>query len=119
MTHQNKTTLQALYGVLDQEILTTTITGRRDVLMYQPISEAKIIPEFLPRQLRSVNAAGYSDKPRTIICCPMEEFNLLVSCELLLSIQIRNLHMLSLFSRTRTCPVYALPMAYVVEGGTS
>ena len=38
--------------MLNRELLTATIAGRGDVLQHQPISEAKIIPEFLPRQLR-------------------------------------------------------------------
>ena len=37
--------------MLNRELLTATIAGHGDVLRHQPISEAKIIPDFLPRQL--------------------------------------------------------------------
>ena len=44
-------------------IFLTTIAGRGDVLGHQPISEAKIIPEFLLRQLCSIKAMRYSANP--------------------------------------------------------
>ena len=100
--------------MLDREPLTTTITGRRDVLRHQPISEAKITPEFLLRQLRAIKAVRYSAKPHRIPCCPMEAVPLLTTCKFLLSSQLRHLNILPLFPRAHTCPAYALPIAYVV-----
>ena len=105
--------------MIDQEPLTTTIAGCRDVLRHQPVSEVKIIPEFLPRQLCAVKAVGYLAKTCAIPRFPMEAVPLLASCESLSSIQIRHIHMLSFSSRVRTCPVYACPMAYLFEDGTS
>ena len=69
--------------MLYQGLLTATIAGRGDILRYQPISEMRIIPEFLPRQLRAVKAVGYSAKPFPIPRCPMEAVFLLDSFLLL------------------------------------
>ena len=65
--------------MLNLELLTATIAGRGDVLRHQPISEAKIIPEFLPRQLRAIKAIRYSTKPCPIPRCPMEAIFLLLA----------------------------------------
>ena len=74
--------------MLNQEPLTTTIAGRGYVLWHQPISEAKIIPEFLPRQLRSIQAVGYSAKLCPIPRCPMDAVPILASYNILLYIQL-------------------------------
>ena len=86
--------------------------------MHQPLSEAEVLPELLPIHIRAVKMMSYSAKPRPIPSCPMEAFPLLASCQLLLSIQIRHLHMLSLFPHTRVSPAYKSHVAYVVEVGT-
>ena len=44
---------------------------------HQPISEVKIIPEFLPRQLRAMKAMSYSAKTCPIPRCRMEAVFLL------------------------------------------
>ena len=70
--------------------------GRGDVLRHQPISEAKIIPEFLPGQLRAVKAMGYSANPCPIPHCPVEAVFILATRKLLLSGQLCHLNMLPL-----------------------
>ena len=47
------------------------------------MSEAKIIPEFLPRQLRAIKAIRYIAKPCPIPRFPMEAVFILASCLLL------------------------------------
>ena len=105
--------------MLDQELLTATITGCGDVLRHQPISEAKFIPEFLPRKFRAVKVVGYSAKPCPIPCCPMGEVFLLDSYLLLLFIDLSHLNGYLYSSLHLTGLTYERPMAYVVEGGTS
>ena len=83
MLLKNKSPLQTLYGMLNQELFTATITVYGDVLRHQPISEANIIPEFLLRQLRAIKAMSYSAKPCPIPRCPMEAVSLLASYLLL------------------------------------
>ena len=53
-----------------QELITATVAGRGDFLGHQPISEANIVLEFLLRQLRSIQAMGYSAKPCPIPSLP-------------------------------------------------
>ena len=77
--------------MLDQKLHTSTIIGLGDVLRPQPISEAKIIPEFLPRQLRANKAMGYSTKPCPIPQCHMEAIFLLSASLLLPLVQLRYL----------------------------
>ena len=105
--------------MLNRELLTATIAGRGDVLRHQPISEAKIIPEFLPRQLRAIKAMRYSANPCPIPCCPMEVVFILASCLLLLFEQLGELDNNFTQSRRLAGFTYACPMAYVVEEGTS
>ena len=85
----------------------------------QPISEAKIIPEFLPRKLRAIKAMRYSAKPCPIPSCPMEAVFLLSDFLLLPFKQLRELG----DPFTKSCQLagltYACPMAYVVEDKTS
>ena len=102
--------------MLDREILTKTIAGCRDVLRHQTIYWVKIIPKFIPRQLRAVKAMGYSAKPRPIPHLHMEAVTLLNSCDLHLYSQLRHLHMLPLFPLAHNCPAYACPMDYITEG---
>ena len=66
--------------MLYRELLTPTIASHGDVLGHKPISEAKIIPEFLPRKIRAIKAVEYSAKPCPIPCFPMEAVFLLASC---------------------------------------
>ena len=105
--------------MLNQELLAATLAGRGDVLGNQPISEAKIIPEFLPRQLRAIQAMRYSTKPCPIPRFPMEAIFLLASCLLLPFEDIRELN--DPFTKLRRLSnlTYTCPMAYVVEDGTS
>ena len=105
--------------MLYQKLLTTTITGCGDGLQHQPISEAKIILECLPRQLRTVRAVGYITKPCLIPCCLMEAVSLLASCQIVLPFQLSYLGRYLLTSLRKACFTYACPMAYVVESGTS
>ena len=105
--------------MLNQEPLTTTITGRGDVLRYQPIYEANIIPEFLPIQLSDIKSVGYSANPCLISRCSWATIFFLSTCNIISPIQLRQIHMLSLSPYTCTCPTYVCPMAYIVEGGTS
>ena len=105
--------------MLYRELLTATISGRGDVLGHQPISEAKIIPEFLPRQLRAIKGMMYSAKPCPIPCCPMEAVFLLASCLLLTFEDIEELDNPFTKSRGLAVLTYACPMAYVVEDRTS
>ena len=102
--------------MLNQELLTATIAGRGDVLMHQPISEAKIIPEFLPRQLSAFKSVGYNTKPCTIPRCPMEAVFLLAASLLLPVIHLRHLSYPFNQSRRLAGLMYACPMAYAVEG---
>ena len=57
--------------------ITTTIAGCGDVLQYQPIYEAKIITEFLPRKLCAIKAVVYSANPLPITNLTMEAVTLL------------------------------------------
>ena len=70
--------------------------------MHQPISDAKTIPEFLPIQLRAVETVGYSANPCPIPSFDMEAVPILATFKLLLSSQLRHIHMLLLFSCART-----------------
>ena len=85
--------------MLNLELLTATITGCGDVLRHQPISEAKIIPEFLPRQLHAIKVMRYSANPFPIPRCPMEAVFLLASCLLLLFEQLGELD--DIFTKSR------------------
>ena len=105
--------------MLNQELLTATIAGRGDFLWHQPISEAKIIPEFLPRQLRAIKAMGYSAKPCLVPRCPMEAVFLLAASLLLPVLQLRELNDNFTSSRQLAGLTYACPMAFVAEDGTS
>ena len=69
--------------MLDQEILTATITGRRDVLRNQLVSEVEIILEMIPRQIHAVKSVGYSAKLRPIPRFLMKVVPILASCDLL------------------------------------
>ena len=104
--------------MLYRELITATITGRGDVLGYQPISEAKIIPEFLPRHLRAIKAVRYSAKPCPIPRCSMEAVFLLASCLLLQFIDLGELDR----PFTKLCRLagltYSFPMSYIVEDRT-
>ena len=105
--------------MLDRELLARTIAGRGDLLRHQPISEAKIIPEFLPRQLRAIKAMRYSAKPFPIPCCPMEAVFLLASFLLLPFEYLGELDDPFTKSPRLARLTYAFPIAYVVEDGTS
>ena len=105
--------------MLNQELLTATIAGRGDVLRHQPISEAKIIPEFLLRQLCAIKAMRYSAKPCPIPRCPMEAVFILAASLLLTFEQLIELSYLFTQSRQLAVLTYACPMACVVEDGTS
>ena len=100
--------------MLYQELLTATIAGRGDVLRNQPISEAKIIPEFLLRQIRAVKAVGYSAKPCPIPRCSMEAVSLLEACLLLRPKDLSRLNGHLCSSRRLAFLTYACPMAYIV-----
>ena len=105
--------------MLYRELLTAPITGRGDVLRHQPISEAKIIPEFFPRQLPAIKAMRYSAKPCPIPRCPMEAVFLLAAFLLLPLEQLGELEHPFTKSRRLAGLTYACPMAYLVEDGTS
>ena len=105
--------------MLNRELLTATITGPGDFLRHQPISEAKIIPEFLPRQLRAIKAMRYITKPCPIPRCPMEAVFLLAACLLLPFEDLGELDNPFTQSRRLAGLTYTCPMAYVVEDGTS
>ena len=105
--------------MLNQELITTTITGCGDVLRHQPISEAKIILEFLPRQLRAFKAMRYITYRCPIPRCPMEAGFLLAASLLLPSEQLRKLSYPFTQSRQLAGLTYTCPMAYVVEDGNS
>ena len=105
--------------MLYQELLTATITGRGDVLRHQPISEAKIILEFLPRQLRAIKAMRYSAKPCHIHLCSMKAVSILASCLLLPFEELGKLDGILSKSRRLAGLMYAHPMAYVLEEVTS
>ena len=76
--------MMTLQGVLNIEPVTTVIAGHGDVLRHQPISETKIVPEFLLRQLRAIKAVGYSANTCPIPRFPMEAVPLLAACKLFL-----------------------------------
>ena len=80
---------------------------------------AKIIPEFLPRQLRAIKAMRYSAKPCPIPRCPMEAVFLLASCLLLPFKDLGELGGPLTKSRRLASLTYTCPMAYIVEDGTS
>ena len=105
--------------MLNQELFTATITVHGDVLRHQPISEAKIILEFLLRQLHAIKAMRYSAKPFPIPCCPMEAVSLLASFVLLPFEDLRELDNPFTKSRRLAGLMYACLMAYIVEDGTS
>ena len=102
-----------------RELLTATVTSRGDVLRHQPISEAKIIPELLPRQLSDIKAMRYSAKPCPIPHFPMEAVFLLHPCMLLPFVELGKLDGTFAKSHSLSGLTYACPMAYVVEDGTS
>ena len=83
------------------------------------ISEAKIIPEFLPRQLRAIKEMRYITKPCFIPRCPMKAVFLLAASLLLTFEQLIELSCPFTQSRQLAVLTYACPMAYVVEYGTS
>ena len=74
--------------MLNRELITTTTAGRGNVLQHHPISEAKIIPELVPRKIRAIKVVGYRAKTCPIPCYSMEEVPLLAPCLLLLSSQL-------------------------------
>ena len=97
--------------MLNQELLTATITSRGDVLRHQPISEAMIIPDFLPRQLCAIKAMWYGANPCPITLYPVEAVFLLLTSLLLSLEQLRNLSYLFTQSRQLAGLTYASPMA--------
>ena len=105
--------------MLYRELLTATIAGRGYVLQHQPISEAKIILEFLLRQLLAIKAMRYSDNTFPIPRFPTVKIFILDLCLLLLFKYLGDLD----GPFTKSCRLagltYACPMAYVVEDGTS
>ena len=105
--------------MLNQELLTATIAGRGDILRHQPISEAKIILEFLPRQIHAIKGMYYSTKPCPIPRCPMEAVFLLASCLILTFEELGELDDNFTKSHQLAGLTYACPMAYVIEGRTS
>ena len=105
--------------MLYRELLNATMAGRGYVLRHQPISEAKIIPEFLPKQLCAIKAMSYSAKPCPIPSCPMEAVFLLASRLLLPFEYLREIGDPFTKSLRLAGLTYACPMAYVVEDGTS
>ena len=104
--------------MLNRELLTATVAGRGDVLRHQPISEAKIIPEFLPIQLHVIKAMRYSAKPCPIHRFPMKAIFLLASCLLLPFEELGDLDDPFTKSRQLAGLTYACPLAYVVEDRT-
>ena len=92
--------------MINQEMLTETISGRGDIIRHQIIFEAEVIPQFIPRQPHTIKAIIYSAKPRHIPCCPIEVVPLLASRPLLLSSHLRHLHVLMLFICTSANPAH-------------
>ena len=103
--------------MINREILTVTITVRGDVLRHQTVSKAKIIQEFLKRELHAVDKMGYGAKICPIPCCSLEALPIFYYHQLLLSIQLCHIPHLTRLSSSCNLPVYKLPMAYVVEAG--
>ena len=105
--------------MLDLELLSAIIAGRGDVLRHQPVSEAKIIPKFLPRQLRAIKAMRYGANPCPIPRCPMKAVSLPAPCLLLPLKDLGEINRPFSKSQHLAGLTYACPMAYVVEDGTS
>ena len=105
--------------MLYRELLTTTIAGHGYVLQHQPISEAKIILEFLLIQLRAIKAIRYSDNTFPIPRFPTVKIFILDLCLLLSFKDLGELDGPFTKSRQMAGLTYACPMADVVEDGNS
>ena len=87
--------------------------------MHQPVSKENIISDFLLRQLYAGNAMVYSARTCPINYFTMEALPLLDSRQIFFSSQLYHLQVFPLLYRPCTLPIYACPMVYIVEVGTS